>query len=109
MGLLNIVQYFIENKNVDKDVKGSHEMTPLHHACFLMGTLPVVEYLISKGANLEALDIGQNTPLHYASQYGKIEIVKYLLSKGANKSAKNYEGKTPYDLANNDEKRNILK
>ena len=48
------------------------------------GYLPIVEYLISKGANLEAKDNWKDSPLHYASKNGSLPIVEYLLSKGAN-------------------------
>ena len=69
----------------------------------------IVEYLVSKGANIEAKDDYNYTPLHLASYFGKPDIVKYLVSKGANKNAKDKDGKTPYDLAANNEIRNILK
>ena len=46
-GLLSIVQYLIENQNVDKDIKGYWERTPLHYASW-KGHLPIVEYLISQ-------------------------------------------------------------
>ena len=54
-GLLSIVQYLIEKQNIDIDIKGYQEQTPLHYACY-EGHLPIVEYLISKGANIEAND-----------------------------------------------------
>ena len=92
------------------------------------GHLPIVEYLLSKGANIEvkekllgrtplhyavdieAKDISNLTPLHFATYYfSKTDIVKYLVSKGANKNAKDRHDKTPYDLAWKNEIRNILK
>ena len=82
-----------------------------HYAC-LEGHLPVVKYLISKGANIEAKDYVNWTPLHFASSFNKKQdVVIYLVSKGANKTAKDKDGKTPYDLASswNYEIRNILK
>ena len=79
-GLLSIVQYLIEKQNVDKDIKGIDEKTPLHYACE-NGFLPIVEYLITKGANIEAKDNNGKTPLDLASNEGRIDVVKYLGSK----------------------------
>ena len=73
-------------------------MTTLHFAC-LRGNLQVVQYLVEKGANIEAKDWDKNTPLHLASYRGNTDVVKYLVSKGANKYAKNIWHQTPYDVA----------
>ena len=97
----------IEKQNVDTDIKGHWEKTPLHYACW-KGHLPIVEYLISKGADIEAEDMDEATPLHYASEGSKADIVKYLISLGANKNAKNIKDKTPYDVAKNNEIKNII-
>ena len=65
------------------------------------GSLSVVQYLIEKGANIEARDKDQKTPLHFASNEGKTDVVKYLISKGANKNTKNQDSETSYDVAEN--------
>ena len=62
------------------------------------GHLHIAQYLIEKGANIEAKDINQKTPLHIASSSGKTDVVKYLVSQGANKTVKNKLGKAPYDV-----------
>ena len=59
----------------------------------------VVQHLIEEGANIEAQDKNQRTPLHFASYYGKTDVVKYLVSKGANINVKGKNWKTPYDVA----------
>ena len=74
-----------------------------------MNHLPIVEYLISKGANIEAKDNDDQTPLHWASKHGNTNVVKYLVSKGANKTTRDKDGKIPCDLADTDEIRIILK
>ena len=107
-GHLSIVQYLIENQNVDVDMKGALECTPLHSAC-LCGALPLVEYLVSKGANIDAKNMNGWTPLHYASQQNYIDIVKYLVSKGADKYAKNNEKDTPSYYTNREDIKQILK
>ena len=54
--------------------------TPLHLAC-KKGSLPIVQYLIEKGVDIEAKDIEELTPLHYACQNGHLPIVQYLMKK----------------------------
>lgn len=68
----------------EKDLFGS---TPLHMAA-MYGHKPVVEYLIQKGAELNAktykIDDYAMTPLDLAAQYSpNSETFSYLLSKGA--------------------------
>ena len=106
-GILPIVEYLIETKNVDVNMKGSHLRTPLHYACE-NGFLQIVEYLISKGADIEAKVLDDYTPLHIAVDRCKTDIVKCLLSHGANKYAKTKLLKTPYSLALNSEIKNLL-
>ena len=79
-------------------MKNECQSTPLHYAC-KSGDLQIVQYLIEKGANVEAQNSIGNGPLHLASGYGKTNIVKYLISKGANKYAKNEDCETPFDVA----------
>ena len=87
-------------------------MTPLHWACF-KGYLPIVQYLIGNGANIEAKQKDQWTPLHYASSYGQTDVVKYLISIGANKNSKDKSGKTPFDVVcdsiSNQSQREVVK
>ena len=82
-GLLSIVQYLIEKRNVDKDIKAKVGETPLHFAC-CENRLEIVKYLISKGANIEAKKQYGETPLYWACFNGHLPIAEYLLSKGAN-------------------------
>ena len=45
------------------------------------GNLPLVEFLVSKGADIHN---GNNIALIWASYYGHLDIVKFLADKGAN-------------------------
>ena len=58
--------------------------------------------LIEKGANIEAKDGYDETPLHISSLYGRTDVVKYLISKGTNKYARNKSGDAPYDIVCNE-------
>ena len=70
------------------------------------GYLPIVQYLVEKGANIEAKDKDQQTLILFTS---RSDVIKYLVSKGANKNAKDKHGQTPYDFAPNFEIRELLK
>ena len=106
--LLQIVKYLIENRKVDLNTKGYFERTPLHKACE-NGYLPIVDYLISKGANIEAKDKEGKTPLHYACSNNHSLIVGYLISKGANIEAMDENGRTPLHHASYSSKIDIVK
>ena len=59
-------------------------------------SLPIVQYLIEKGASIEVKDeFLQQTPLHWAYQNGHFEIVQYLIEKDSYNEAKDGYGKTP--------------
>ena len=47
------------------------------------GHLEIVKVLIRLGANVNAKDECDWTPLHYAASNGKIDILKYLIDHGA--------------------------
>ena len=64
-GLLPIIQYLIEEQNVDIDIKGYHEQTPLHYASYWNKT-DIVKYLVSKGANKNAKAKNGRTPYDMA-------------------------------------------
>jgi len=62
------------------------DATPLYFAC-QEGHLPVVTFLINKGANLEASEIDGSRPLHISASQGHLEVVKAMIAKGAGMNA----------------------
>lgn len=63
--------------------------TPLlkavRHAVFVFqGNLPIVECLLRHGADVNAIDRGKSTPLHWACVYHHGELVRLLVHYGAN-------------------------
>ena len=85
----------LARKNSSSFCKNSY--LPMFKGCE-KASLQVVQYLIEKGANIEARDHRARTPLHFASYYCKTDVIKYFVSKGANKKAKNKWNQTPYDV-----------
>jgi ankyrin repeat protein len=63
------------------------KVTALHYVC--QGTenhemaVEAAKLLVENGANIDALDARNHTPLHYAIQNSNVELVEYLLSVGA--------------------------
>ena len=58
----------------------------------------IAAFLIEQGADVNAKDIGGNTPLMDASS-GRFPLAKLLIEKGADVKAKNNAGETAYDIA----------
>ena len=94
-GNLPVVKALVEKRNAQIDHIG---WTPLHYAC-AKGQLEVSKYLIAKGAIIDSLSVGDNTPLIMAVQSGNEELVALLLSKGADIRLKNSQGLTAIDIA----------
>ncbi|MBA8667813.1 tetratricopeptide repeat protein [Holosporaceae bacterium 'Namur'] len=75
---LSILKILIEEFKSVIDVENFDKQTPLHIAA-IAGNIEVVEYLISKAADVMlASSSGQNV-LHYAAHYGKYEIIVKIL------------------------------
>lgn len=69
----------------------------------------LVEYLLSKGANVNASWKNGMTPLHIAIEIGSEDILRILMDYGSNATAIALNGKTPLYLAVEREMINIVK
>ncbi|HBL98179.1 TPA: hypothetical protein DDZ86_00880 [Candidatus Dependentiae bacterium] len=78
--------------NVKDDNDGS---TLLHWACS-QGCLSLANFLLEKGANIEANDIDLDTPLMLARKKKNFELVRFLLEKGACGNAQNIYRESPF-------------
>lgn len=67
-------------------------------ACML-GNLPMIEFLLLWGADIECLDTYCRRPIHYAILYEHKSVVRFLLDKGAKIRVGDYENITPNELA----------
>jgi len=54
---------------------------------------PIVTYLISRGADVNAQDVNGHTPLMAAAQYGDVPLVKELIAKGADPAKRDTDGR----------------
>lgn len=72
--------------------------TPLHIAA-TAGRVDVVEYLLGRGADIEARTPGGQTPLFQTVPLGSQQAFVYLLEKGARLNARDNEGKSILQFA----------
>ena len=103
LGKIDIVEYCIDN-GIDVNQKYDDKTALVHSLAYP----DVTKLLISKGADVNAVDSNDNTVMHFASSQGYTDSLKILIDAGANKNAKNKEGKTPHDVAKNKKCRNII-
>ncbi|MDY0008772.1 MAG: ankyrin repeat domain-containing protein [Bdellovibrionales bacterium] len=69
-------------------------LTPLHCAAIGMNDSQM-EWLVAKGAAIDARDREGNTPLHYAAQAHFAAGTDFLVQSGAEIDARNHKGETP--------------
>ncbi len=107
-GHANIVEFLIEQEDIDINPVSSINRTPVHMAA-AEGQLAILKILKDGGAEFILKDFDENTALHLASEQGKLEVVDYLLSlKIELLSAKNKFGYNPVDIAANYEIRKLF-
>ncbi|XP_048255824.1 serine/threonine-protein phosphatase 6 regulatory ankyrin repeat subunit C-like isoform X3 [Haliotis rufescens] len=94
----DIGRVFLERWPSLQDELNKSKGTPLHVAV-KHAKHETVQYLIEKGANVNAEDNNQVTPLHVAVEHAKHETVLYLIEKGANVNAENNNQVTPLHVA----------
>ena len=80
------------------NVEGEFGKRPLHFAARASRD-KALEYLLSKGAEVDARDWDKKTPLHHGARSGKKEVVEILLKHGADPNAEARQGLKPADIA----------
>ena len=55
--------------------------------------------LVDRGADVDARDVNQRTPLHYACDKGHMEVAMALVDRGADVDARDVNQRTPLHLA----------
>ncbi|CAF1116801.1 unnamed protein product, partial [Rotaria sordida] len=72
--------------------------TELHQACRL-GLVQHVEHLLFYRANMNAINVTGNTPLHICAATNQEACARVLLFRGADTTIVNKSNQTPYELA----------
>lgn len=91
------------------NAKDSSNVTPLHMAAFL-GYASIAETLLKAGADVNARGFRHNeTPLHVAALHGHSSVVNIILLNGGDLHALNMLKKTPLQLAQENQKSNVVK
>ena len=113
-GYYEIIQYLLDefesnidiNKGVRLYIQPSQHMVkyckprlidsvPSLVAACTNDNVEMVQYLVSKGADLNKQAPYWGGALHVASQYGCLSVMKYLLDSGVDVNTTNYRGCTP--------------
>jgi ankyrin repeat protein len=104
-----VLRYGSDVKAVDKNGNISlHTAAPL-------GIIEIVQFLISRGADVNAKNNAGNTPLHWVVTTSRdaknVEVIKLLISAGANVNVKNDNlgGKTPLHMAAENSNTEVVK
>jgi hypothetical protein len=90
-GLIEVNADLVHSKDADGE-------SALHHAVE-EGHKDVVEFLLAKGADVNAKANNGTTPLHVAAVGGNKEVAELLLANRAEVNTKNDKGETPLQLA----------
>ena len=76
----------------------SAKWVPLHFAS-CNGNANIVQLLLDRGADINALSNVHNTPLYLASRGGHPEVTRVLLKHGADVHIRGEDGRTPFETA----------
>ena len=98
--LINLLE-----KGININILDDNGNTALH----LASTPEIVKLLLDKGANPEARNNQNDTPLIFASFNDNTESVKLLLEKGADPNAQNSNGNTPLIFASSNDNTESVK
>jgi ankyrin repeat protein len=78
--------------------RANSQDTNNHRPSSEFGHLDAAQLLLDHGADANALDNNNMTPLHLASQCGHLKIVQLLLRRGANHDAREKNARTALHL-----------
>ena len=97
-GNLPAVRSLVEKDPALVKAAGDSGFTPLHIAA-TAGRVDIIEYLLGRGAELEARTAGGQTPLFQTVPLAAAQAFAYLLEKGANLNARDNQGRTILQFA----------
>jgi ankyrin repeat protein len=94
--LSTLIQIIQANPSIVNRIDDDTDMTPLHYAV-QEDSFDMVHFLLENGAEINAQDGAENTPLHYS--VNSPCITHLLLLNGADPNLQNEEGNTPLHRA----------
>lgn len=92
------VKVLIEKDALLVNLRNKEGNTLLHQAS-IIGSIPIIEYLLSRGADINSENTRLNTPLVEAIMSGRNETIKLLIDKGADFQKQNVLGYAPIHCA----------
>ncbi|CAE7471210.1 ANKRD31 [Symbiodinium pilosum] len=100
-GCLENVQLLITagaDVNARVQVDGQDHFCPLHDAVFFRD-VDMVQYLLEKGASVNALNLDRMTPLHVAAKMGASEVAELLVRNEADTELRDENHRTALEVA----------
>ncbi|XP_059489715.1 uncharacterized protein LOC132204878 [Neocloeon triangulifer] len=97
-GKLENVQYLLGLNGFILEKKGSNGKTALHYAA-LRGYIAVADFLLSKGADINARDDDNQTPLTISTYFTNEKMCRFLVGRGADSSAVDRNGNNALHIA----------
>ena len=84
----------LDQSSAQVDSRNAQLLTSLHIVC-TEGHVECATFLLSRGANVDAVDFDNRTPLYFAAYNGKIDCIEVLLKHNADVNLARYGGWTP--------------
>jgi len=94
-GNVEDVKSLIEKENVNINDRSDSKGRSLVFLAAMFDKIDIVKYLAERGADLDARDNSDASPMDVAVMGGKIDLIKCLAKCGAKVNAKNRDGETP--------------
>ena len=77
-GNIESLRYLIDVANESLEIDHPEKQTLLHIAC-IYGHIPIIQYLVKKGFDINAPSTIGETPLHIACSNGHLSAVRYII------------------------------